>query len=213
MCVLKMIVWSPASFFDQLPRLDDLLGVETGRGLVENQHVGVVYERLGEADALPVASRQLRALPVGHVGDARAIHHALDALAPFARRHALDLRHERQVFSNRHVGVQWRRLRQIAGATFGFDRLVEDVEAGHDGLAFGGRHVARQDAHGRRLSGAVRPQEAEDLAALDAEADVFYCRHGAVPLGQMLNFNHARLLSGLPSGGQPKMLTDADENV
>ena len=44
---------------DQLARLDDLLRVEAGGRLVEDQHVGVVNQRLGEADALPVALREL----------------------------------------------------------------------------------------------------------------------------------------------------------
>ena len=46
---------------DELARLDDLLRVEAGRRLVEDQHVRVVDERLRQADALPVALRQLAA--------------------------------------------------------------------------------------------------------------------------------------------------------
>ena len=65
---------------DQLARFDDLLRVEAGRRLVEDEHVGVVDERLREADALPVALRQLAAQAVRHVVDARALHHLLDAL-------------------------------------------------------------------------------------------------------------------------------------
>ena len=44
---------------DQLARLDDLLRVEAGGRLVEDQHVGVVDQRLRQADALLVALRQL----------------------------------------------------------------------------------------------------------------------------------------------------------
>ena len=84
----------------------------------------------------------------------------------------LILRDERQVLAHRHVGIERRRLRQIAGAALGFDRLVEDVEAGDDRLALGGRHVAGEDAHRRRLAGAVRPEEPEDFAPFDPEADV-----------------------------------------
>ena len=43
----------------QLAGLDDLLGVEAGGGLVEDQDVGVVDDGLGEADALPVAFGEL----------------------------------------------------------------------------------------------------------------------------------------------------------
>ena len=39
--------------------LVDLLGVEPRRRFVEDQHLGVVDERLREADALAIALRQL----------------------------------------------------------------------------------------------------------------------------------------------------------
>jgi hypothetical protein len=44
---------------DQLAGFDDLLGVETGSGLVENQDLGVVDNRLRQADALAVAFGEL----------------------------------------------------------------------------------------------------------------------------------------------------------
>ena len=47
---------------DEVARLDDLLGVEAGGRLVEDQHFRVVDERLREADALPVALRELAAV-------------------------------------------------------------------------------------------------------------------------------------------------------
>ena len=46
-------------FLDELARFDDLLRVEAGGRLVEDQDVGVVDERLRQADALPVALREL----------------------------------------------------------------------------------------------------------------------------------------------------------
>jgi hypothetical protein len=46
---------------DEAARLVDLLRVEPCGRLVEDQHVGVVDERLGEPDALPVALRELAA--------------------------------------------------------------------------------------------------------------------------------------------------------
>ena len=175
---------------DQLARLDDLFRVEAGRRLVEDEDVGVVNQRLGEPDALLVAFRQLAAQAVRHVVDAGALHHCLDALAPLAARHPLDLGDELEIFDDAHVGVERRRLRQIAGAAFGLDRLVEDVEPGDDGVAFRGRHVAGQDPHRRRLAGAVRSEEAEDLPALDAKAHVVHRGHPAVAFREVLDLNH-----------------------
>src|SRR5713101_8168448 len=45
---------------DELTRFDDLLRIEARRRLVQNQHVRVVNERLGETDALLVPFRELR---------------------------------------------------------------------------------------------------------------------------------------------------------
>ena len=64
---------------DQLAGLDDLLRVEAGRRLVEDQHVGVVQDRLGEADALPVALRQLVDQRRLHVADPALLDRVVDA--------------------------------------------------------------------------------------------------------------------------------------
>ncbi len=193
------VIAGRGELLDELARLDDLLRVEAGGRLVENQHVGVVNQRLREADALLVALRQLAALAIRHVGDARALHHGLDALRAVSRRHAFDLRDERQVFHDAHVGIERRRFRQIAGAALGFDRLVEHVEAGDDGFAVRGRHVAGQDPHRRRLTGAVGAEKSEDFAALDAEADVVDGGDAAVAFGEVLDLDHVGNLFWLQS--------------
>jgi hypothetical protein len=74
------------------------------------------------------------------------------------------------------------------------DRLVEDVEPGDNGVAFRGRHVAGQDPHRRRLAGAVRSEEAEDLAALDArKLTSFTAVCPAVAFREVLDLNHGGL--------------------
>src|SRR5206468_4112165 len=99
--------------------------------------------------------------------------------------------------------------RQIAGAALGFDWLLEDVEAGHDGFPFGGRHEAGQDPHRGGLAGAIGPEKAEDLAPFYPEADVVDRRHTAVLLGEVLNFNHRTRLLSPVACDQPKMVTEA----
>ena len=58
---------------DQLADFDDLLGIEAGGGLVEDQDVGVVDDRLGEADALAVALGELADQLVADVADGAAL--------------------------------------------------------------------------------------------------------------------------------------------
>ena len=101
---------------DQVAGLHDLLRVEAGGRLVEDQHVRVVEDRLGQADALAVALRELAAVAAGHVGDARLLHRRVDLRALRLGGDALDARDEHQVFAHGHLGVERRRLGQVAGA-------------------------------------------------------------------------------------------------
>ncbi len=41
--------------FDQLTHLPDLIGIEPARRLVEDEEIGLMDERIGQADPLPVA--------------------------------------------------------------------------------------------------------------------------------------------------------------
>jgi hypothetical protein len=179
---------------DELSRLDDLLRVEARRRLVEDEHLGIVQQRLRQTDPLPVALRELAAVASGHVGDPRALHDRPDARDAITARDALDARAERQVVGDGHLRVQRRRLRQVSGAALGLDGLLEHVVAGHDALALGGRHVAGQHAHRGGLAGAVRPQKPEDLAARGREAHVVHGRHRPVAFREVLDFDHLRFL-------------------
>ena len=116
MWVLRMMVWSPASALEQFADFDDLLGVEAGGGLVEDQDVGVVDDRLGEADALPVAFGELADQLVADVADGAAPDHFVDAPVDIGGGDALQLADEGEVLGDLHFGVDRRRFRQVADA-------------------------------------------------------------------------------------------------
>ena len=84
MWVERITVWAPASDLMSCADADDLLGIEADRRLVEDQHLGIGDERLGEAHALPVALRQPPDQPLAHVGNLAPLQHLADA-APAAR--------------------------------------------------------------------------------------------------------------------------------
>ena len=187
-----------AQFLDQATRFDDLLRVEAGCRLVEDQHVRVVEQGLGEADSLPVALRELCALAVGHVRYTRPLHGRLYPGRAIGSRDAFDPGAEHQVIAHGHVRVERRRLGQVAGAALGLDGLLDHVVAGDEGFAVGRRHIAGDDPHRRRLAGAVGAEEAQNLPTLGLEADVVYGREGAVLLGEVLNFDHRSFSSIKP---------------
>ena len=63
-----------------------------------------------------------------------------------------------------------------APLALGGEGVGEDVLAVHRDAARGGREAARDDIHGGTFPGAVRTEEADDLARLDGEADLTYSR-------------------------------------
>ena len=82
MCVDRITVCCPASDLISARISVICLRVEADRRLVEDQHLGIAEERLGEAHALPVALGELADEPVLHVGDEAPLHHLADARPP-----------------------------------------------------------------------------------------------------------------------------------
>ena len=159
---------------DQRADLLDLRGIETDRGLVENEHGRIVHDRLGEADALAVALRQRADHATPHVRETAALESAIHLLAQAAARHILQLRHEREVALDVHLGIQGWRLGQVSNGPPCRERIGEHVVAVDHGRAVRRRNEARQHAHRRGLARAVRPEEPHDLALRDFEGDVVH---------------------------------------
>ena len=73
----------------QLADFDDLLGVEAGGGLVEDQDIGVVDDGLRQADALAVAFGKLADQLVADVAEGAAVDDFVDAALDIAPRRCL----------------------------------------------------------------------------------------------------------------------------
>src|SRR5262249_42196555 len=126
----------------QLADFDDLLGIETAGGFIEDQDIGVVDDGLREADALAVAFGELRDELAAHVAERAALDDFVYAVLDLALRNALQLAHEIEVLDHLHLGVNRRRLRQIADPLLHLLRVLLHVEAGNGGLAGRGREEA-----------------------------------------------------------------------
>jgi hypothetical protein len=149
-----------------------------------------VEHRLCEAHALAEALRQLADELAGDVTQAAAAADLLDAPRALGRIHLTQIGRELEVLEHRHVAVDGRVLGQVPDAPAHLEGVLEDVEARDLGAAGGRREVAGQHLHGRRLAGAVRAQEAEDLALVDLERHVVDGSRGAVVLGEALDLYH-----------------------
>jgi hypothetical protein len=79
------------------------------------------------------------------------------------------LRVQHQVLPHGELAIQRERLRHIAHAPARVDVVRVDRLAEQPGLAVAGRQQAGEHLHGGGFAAAVGAQEAEDLAAADAE--------------------------------------------
>ena len=82
---------------DQVADLGDLARIEADRRLVQDQHVRLAEQRLGQPDALAVPLGELADQLARAVLDVGRVHHPVDLLAALDARDALDLRHEVEI--------------------------------------------------------------------------------------------------------------------
>ena len=176
---------------DDVAHLVLLVGIEAVRGLVEDEHGGIVEERLRKADALLVALREgFDGLPA-HRTEVAEADDALDvrlllrggAVAP-------GFRDEAEKLLDGHLGVGRRVFRQVADQALDDDGFGRDIVAGHQREAGGRTEKAGDHLHRGRFAGAVRPQKSEDVAAPDREGDAIHRAEGPVVLNQTFDFDH-----------------------
>jgi hypothetical protein len=167
---------------------------ERGRGLVEDEHLAVERERLGDLDellrgdaqvlhqagrvhVLPQALQHLRRAPV----EAREVHPRVPA--------GVDLRHE-DVLGHRGVGAQRDLLVHQADAqAHRVRRAVDDHLAPvQRDLAFVGLVDAVDDVHQRGLARAVLAAQRVDLAAREREVHARERARSAEALADALQF-------------------------
>ena len=70
------------------------------------------------------------------------------------------------------------------------ERFGHDVETRHAGDAAGRRQIAGQDAHGRRLAGAVQAEEADDFTFINSEGDMVDGQYRPEILGEVIDLDH-----------------------
>jgi hypothetical protein len=160
-------------------------GVEAVDGLVEDEGLRVAEQRGGDAQPLthpegePADALAADALEAGH----------LDHLLHPPPAEAVRGGHGPQVVRRRPSGVDGLRLEQ--GTHLGERGPVSGVGTPVDGdCAPRGPVQADDHAHGGRFPGAVRAEEAGDLAGPDGEGDVVDGLLRSVGLGEVLSGDH-----------------------
>jgi hypothetical protein len=157
---------------EQIPERETALGVEPGGGLVHEEHRRSVEDRAGDHQSLchPAGQRidgclrPLRELEL------------LEELAgdpPRLRRaDAEETTVEVQVLPHAELAVERVRLRDDANQLLGGRGVPHDVDARDEGPAGGRDDPGREHPRRRRLAGAVRAEQAEDLPFPDRQVQL-----------------------------------------
>src|SRR5262249_39790806 len=95
-------------------------------------------------------------------------------------------------------GIEHHALWQVTDQPANADRLALDVETADPCSPRGRREEPRGDAHDRRLAGAIRAEEPDDLAPLDVKRDVVHRDGGAELLSQPFDSDHVSLVIWVP---------------
>ena len=179
---------------DLLLQVDELdlhllaqLRVEGGERLVEQQERRVGHERARDRDALPLAARQLVRHALAEAGEPHVLERLGDLRRHVRGRHLRHLQRERDVAFDGHVREQRVALEHRAHRT-ALRRAADEVLAVEHDAAGVGQVEARDHPQERRLAAAGGPQQREELARLDGEADVVDGGEVAEPARDPLDF-------------------------
>ena len=141
--------------------------VEAAGGLVEDQQLGLVHERLDQADLLTVPLGQLLDGPV-QLSSKRSASTSRVAVASTPRTRAS----QSSWAAGGEPLVEGEVPRDVPDAAMHLDDVAVAVQAEDLGRAGGGPEVVEQHADGRGLARAVGAEEPEDLARLHLEVDI-----------------------------------------
>ena len=144
-------------------------GVEAGRGLVEEDEVGLVDESLGETDALQHAFRKAAEPPVAMSSKSDEVQERGNAVAELGRSESAEPTVKREEFGGSQPVVEAEVFGEEADLAADLDArkgLIEDPS-----VAATGFNEAEQHLDGGAFASTVWAEEAEDFAATDLERE------------------------------------------
>ena len=175
-----------AQAVDQLVHLARCDRIEPGGRLVEEDDRRIVEQRARERDALAEALREAAAGIVGPAGEVDRRQRLPDPRLRLCE--LVQSGEELEVLGDGETQVEAGVLGHHRDSLADLDAVRRVERQPRDtGRARGGGDQGGEHAHGRRLAGAVRAEEAEHLAGADAEGDVVDREPLTEPLRQVLD--------------------------
>uniref|UniRef100_A0A1I7Y9Y7 RNA polymerase beta subunit n=1 Tax=Steinernema glaseri TaxID=37863 RepID=A0A1I7Y9Y7_9BILA len=183
--------------------VDDLLDVahgdrvDTGERFVEQDELGRGGQCPGNLHPAPLTTGQAHAQVVADVADVKFLQQAFKLLAAtIAVEFLAGLEDRHDVVGHRQLAKDRGFLRQVAdaGTCATMHGLVADVQVVDQHAALVGLYQADDHVEAGGLAGAVGAEQADDLAAVDGQADITHDLPAFVGLGQVLGFEGCHLL-------------------
>ena len=175
---------------DQLPELPPRQRIDAGRGLVEDQKVGIVDERAAQPEFLPHAARQFLRRTIGEGRKLGALQKLGNSPVPLGTGLPEQPAEKLDILADAEVRIKVLaeplRHESDARANRGAVRGVCHVAVKHDNAAGLQLPCAGDDAEQRRLADAVGADQPDHAAGRQRHRDVIECRHTAVTLRDVL---------------------------
>ena len=155
-------------------------GVDTGERLVKKHELGVDGQGAGDLGAAALTARQLYALALAHMLQAKLVEQLFQLLATVGFLHLLELHDGVDVFLDAHLPKHRGLLGQVADAFLGafVHRQVGDVLVFEEDLPRIGLDETHHHVECGCLSCAIGTQQTYDLSLLHFDVDVV--DHGAL---------------------------------
>src|SRR5882724_119754 len=150
---------------------DGHVGIETQRGLIEEEELGLIDERLGQRHALLEPGRQVRIRDAAVRHELAQLDQRVDALAKRSPAQAVESTVERHDLADPQAPQKRRPAAHHVEPTAQRARLADDVVSEHGHAPAIGRQERGEDREQRRLAGAVGAEHAHDRAALHRQRD------------------------------------------
>jgi hypothetical protein len=175
-----------------VPQVGAVLRIETGGRLVEEQQRRGVHQPDRDVQSAALTPRERRDLPVGELAEVESLQQLAGAPPRLAPGQAVDPALGVQLVAGALVVARPVALPDVADAPAHPGRIGDDVAARDGGTARRRGDERREHAHGGGLARAVRPEDGDELAGLDVQADPAHGVHGA-PAGREVLHEVSRL--------------------
>ena len=169
-------------------------GIQAGRRFIQNEKLGIVDQRPGQAEPLLHAPGKLIHIALFL---SLQMHHFQQMSAQSAglpRLHAVGTGIEFQIFHHLQIVIHTEKIRHIADDLFQPVIILKKLDIINVNFSRIRFEKSRHDFHGRGLPGAVGPHKTEDLSPVNLQIQTVQRRMSAITLRQISDFQHGQIL-------------------